>query len=168
MIILGIDPGSRRIGYGAVGEKEGVPHCLTAGLLSIQAGQEADALAETKQRITRILKVARPTLLAVEKLYFVRNQSTAVAVAEHRGVILLSAREEGIPVREYAPSEVKAGIAGYGLADKRAVAKMVHLAIKGLPTNLPDDVTDALALALFAFHREKVNARMGSGLSGEG
>jgi crossover junction endodeoxyribonuclease RuvC len=147
MIVLGIDPGTKRIGYGLV-KKDG-PHftCLDAGILKVSSSEQKLILQEAKQGLSEVIKKYDPQLLAIERLYFAKNKKTALSVAEARGVILLSAAEYGIPVIEYAPNAVKLGVAGYGNADKKAVWKMVQLTLK-LQGNLIDDASDALALAI--------------------
>jgi len=84
------------------------------------------------------------------KLFFMKNQKTAMSVAEARGAIMLSAAESGLSVKEFSPNEVKAGITGYGLADKKAVLKMVRLILNQPSLNLIDDASDALAIAIVA------------------
>jgi crossover junction endodeoxyribonuclease RuvC len=88
--------------------------------------------------------------MGIERLYFATNQKTAIAVAEARGIILLSAAEAGLPIKEYAPNEVKTGVAGYGLADKKAVLKMVKLTLGMQDLKVIDDASDALAIAIMA------------------
>jgi crossover junction endodeoxyribonuclease RuvC len=150
MIILGIDPGTRRVGYGVIAKEGGKLRLLEAGILPISSTNDADALVETKHGIDRLVKKFKPKVLAVEKLYFSKNQKTALQVAQGRGVILLAAKEHGLTLREYGPNEVKSGVAGYGLADKRAVAKMVRLILCAPDLVVIDDATDALAIAIVA------------------
>ena len=89
-------------------------------------------------------------MLGIEKLFFAKNQKTAMAVAQARGAILLAAEEAGLTIKEYAPNEVKLGIAGYGFADKKAILKMVRLMLKKPDLAVIDDASDALALAIMA------------------
>jgi crossover junction endodeoxyribonuclease RuvC len=147
MIVLGIDPGVRRIGYGLV-QKEG-PRltCLEAGVLKVTAPKQEFALQEAKRELFLVIRKFQPQLLAIERLFFAKNKKTALSVAEARGVVLLSAAECGIPVVEYAPNAVKLGVTGYGKADKKAVWKMVGLTL-GLQGKMIDDASDALALAI--------------------
>ena len=91
-------------------------------------------------------------MLSIEKLFFVNNQKTGLRVAEMRGALIFIALNNNIPVREYAPTEVKKTIAGSGHADKRAVEKMVKLHILMPEHKLVDDVYDALAIALVAIY----------------
>jgi len=156
MIALGIDPGTRRIGYGVVRGEKGNLSFVAAGILEIKSADDISALGETKKEITTLIKKCRPDILGIEKLYFAKNQKTAMAVAQARGVILLAAQEENIPIKEYAPNEVKLGITGYGFADKKAVLKMVRLIIRKPGLKIIDDASDALALAIMAFGRQGV------------
>jgi crossover junction endodeoxyribonuclease RuvC len=150
MIALGIDPGTRRIGYGIVRQDGNILEFITAGILKIESTNDAGALDETKTEIDSIIKKYRPEIVVVEKLYFAKNQKTAIAVAQARGVILLAIQENGIPLRECTPNEVKLGVTGYGGADKKAVLKMVRLILGKNDINVIDDASDALALAILA------------------
>ena len=159
MIALGIDPGTRRIGYGIVRNEGGSLVFITAGILKIKSVDDASALCETKKGIDELIKKYKPEILGIEKLFFAKNQKTAIAVAQARGVILLAAQEAGIPIREYAPNEVKLGVTGYGFADKKAVLKMVRLILGKRDLAVIDDASDALALAIMALG--------GQGISGD-
>jgi crossover junction endodeoxyribonuclease RuvC len=154
MIVLGIDPGSRRIGYGAIQKDTGGLRLIEAGLLPITAASHNDALAEGRHSLMEILKKTTPNIVAFEKLFFAKNRRTALAVAEMRGVLIATAEESGSVLREYAPNEVKLAVTGYGLADKRAVEKMVKLILKAPNLTAIDDAMDALAIALTALQRE--------------
>lgn len=152
MVILGIDPGTSRIGYGVIKIKEERrnPKFLGAGILKVKSKDQRTVLLEVKKGLDALIKKWRPDLLAVEKLYFSKNQKTAMAVAQARGVILLAGLEHGVETKEYSPNEVKAGLAGYGFADKQSVAKIVNLVLHAPRMKLIDDASDALAIALFA------------------
>lgn len=150
MVILGIDPGTRRIGYGVIRKLSGRLNFVAAGLLKIKSAEDFGALKETRKRIEEIIKKFGPEVLAIEKLYFMRNQKTGIQVAQARGVILLSALEKGLKILEYAPNEIKAGITGYGFADKKAVLKMVKLILGKSDLDIVDDASDALAVAILA------------------
>jgi crossover junction endodeoxyribonuclease RuvC len=149
MIALGIDPGSRRIGYGVVDAKNGTASYVAAGIFSIKTKDDVSALEETKKEIDRIINKHQPDVVAVEKIFFAKNQKTAIAVAQARGVVLLAAKECGVRIKEYTPNEVKLGITGYGFADKKAVLKMVRLILGKKDLKVIDDASDALALAIF-------------------
>jgi crossover junction endodeoxyribonuclease RuvC len=100
------------------------------------------------RQLNELLALHRPDTAAVEKLFFQRNVSTALAVGQARGVVLLSLRQAGVEVFEYTPNEVKQAVAGYGSAEKRQVQEMVRtlLAMPAIPR--PDDAADALAIAI--------------------
>ena len=156
MISLGIDPGSRRIGYGVIqsdkntGGGAGIVEFVAAGILKIKSSDDIGALVETKRELDALIKKYKPDAVAVEKLYFAKNQKTAIAVAQARGVILLAAHERAVAITEYTPNEVKLGITGYGFADKKAVLKMVRLFLHKQDLKIIDDASDALALAILA------------------
>ncbi len=149
MIALGIDPGTRRIGYGVVDQRQGVTTYVTAGIFKITAQEDIAALQETKEEIDRLIEQYHPDAVAVERLFFSKNKKTALAVAQSRGVILLALKEHGVPIVEYTPNEVKMGVTGFGSADKKAVLKMVQLILKKNDLRVIDDASDALALAIF-------------------
>ncbi|TSC82837.1 MAG: crossover junction endodeoxyribonuclease RuvC [Parcubacteria group bacterium Gr01-1014_20] len=150
MIALGIDPGFKRVGYGLVEQSLGKTTMIKAGLLQITSSSKAIAYKEIRDELEAIIKKFEPEVLGIEKLYFSKNQKTALAVSESRGVLLLCAAENNLLVREFSPNEMKLGITGYGLADKKAVAKMVRLTLGEPGLRVIDDVTDALALAILA------------------
>lgn len=154
MVIIGIDPGSRRIGYGILEKQRGLLRLLKTGTLNVKSHKDAEALGETRREFSRLLTLFKPKILAIEKLYFAKNQKTALQVAQARGVMLGEAAERGLRIEEYTPNEIKAGVAGYGLADKKAVAKMVRI-ILGEKDGLRvlDDATDSLAAAILAAGR---------------
>jgi crossover junction endodeoxyribonuclease RuvC len=150
MIILGIDPGTRRIGYGIVRKDGSEVVFVAAGLLDIKSGDDITALCEARRDLDRLIKKYKPDRMGIEKLYFAKNQKTAIAVAQARGVILLAAGEHGISIKEYTPNEVKSGITGYGFSDKKAVLKMVRLILGKHDLKIIDDASDSLAIAIIA------------------
>lgn len=150
MIALGIDPGTRRVGYGVIRRDGNEFVFIAAGILKIKSGDNASALVETKRELGKLIAKHKPDAVGIEKLFFAKNQKTGIAVAEARGVILVTAAECGVPIREYTPNEVKLGVTGYGMADKKAVFKMVALTLKKPGLKIIDDASDALALAIMA------------------
>ena len=114
--------------------------------------------------MTELIELHRPSLIAVERLYFSRNVQTAFAVGQARGVVLLAAAQAGVPVREATPSEVKSAVAGHGSADKAQIGRMVvlELGLSEVPT--PDDAADALAVAIWCVTRERAGERLNSAL----
>lgn len=153
MIILGIDPGSVRVGYGVLKKERGALRHVESGLLPIHARDKASRLIELECALHAILARVKPDRVGIEKLYFSKNQKTALEVAQARGVILKTIAVSGIPFLEFTPGEIKLAVTGDGNATKRGVAAMVerflHLSLK---KGLADDVTDALAIAITASH----------------
>lgn len=154
MKILGIDPGHSRIGYGLL-ETEGDMTALDFGLIETEPGALNDKLAELAARMAKLLDALRPDIIAIEKLFFSKNQKTALAVAEARGVIKTIVLERGIKLLEYTPQEVKQAVTNDGRADKKSVAQMVCLLLKLKSIPGPDDVSDALAIAITGASRYK-------------
>ncbi|HVN26537.1 MAG TPA: crossover junction endodeoxyribonuclease RuvC [Candidatus Paceibacterota bacterium] len=150
MIALGIDPGTRRVGFGVVRQEGNEARLIKADIVPVSSSNDVDALFEIKACIDGLIRRHKPDVIAVEKLFFSKNRTTAIAVAQARGVILLAAREGGVRIREYGPNEVKIGVTGYGAADKKAVLKMVRLILKKPALSVIDDASDALALAIIA------------------
>jgi crossover junction endodeoxyribonuclease RuvC len=153
IVTMGIDPGTRRVGYGIIRREGNTLTFLDAGILKIKSSEDAAALTEAKREMDKLIKKYRPGAVGIEKLFFAKNQRTGIAVAQARGVILLAATEGKIPVKEYTPNEVKLGVTGYGLADKKAVLKMVRLTLGTPDLAVIDDASDALALAIMAANR---------------
>lgn len=150
MIILGIDPGFGRIGWGVIKKMSGREwQAVACGCIETSMEQAfVDRLNYLSQDINAIIKKYKPNRVAVEELFFFRNVTTAIKVGQARGVILLSAVQNGLPVDEFTPLQVKRAITGYGRAEKNQMQKMVAtiLGIKGKITS--DDAADALAVAL--------------------
>lgn len=159
MIALGIDPGTRRIGYGVVEGNNNTSTFIAAGILEITSTDDISALQETKSELDKIIKKYKPDVMGIEKLFFAKNQKTALAVAQARGVILLATKEAGIRIKEYTPNEVKLGVTGYGSADKKAVLKMVRLILNKNNLKIIDDASDALALAILSTSESCLDTR---------
>lgn len=138
------------MGYGVVDSRGGKVSYIAAGTLHIVARDDIPALEEAKREIDRLIAEHRPDVVGVEKLFFSKNQKTAMAVAQARGVVLLALKEYGVRIKEYTPNEVKLAVTGYGLADKKAVLKMVRLTLGKNDLRVIDDASDALAIAIAA------------------
>jgi crossover junction endodeoxyribonuclease RuvC len=162
MLVIGIDPGTARTGYGIVrmGEDDAL-HLVDYGVITTAANQ---ALAQRLQRLyialRELLAQYEPACAAVEKLFYQRNVSTAMAVGQARGVSLLALAEAGMEVREYTPRVVKQAVAGYGGAEKRQVQEMVRLLLGMDHIPHPDDAADALALAICDLHSQTMLRRL--------
>ncbi len=150
MRILGIDPGSTRIGYGLIDKKGSDLKFLKAGLLKISSKNKNQRLLDLENSFTQLLKKEKPDLVALEKLYFAKNLKTALEVSQSRGVLILIILKNKLPLIEISPSEAKLIVAGDGRASKEAVAKMVGRSLKINTAKQIDDITDALALAIAA------------------
>ena len=147
-IILGIDPGTNRIGYGIIKMSGKKTSYVTSGLLEIKEKYGPDQLKKIYDKILKIVDEYSPDIASVEKLFFSNNKKTAMAVAEARGVILLALAIKNIKIIEISPNEVKQMVTGHGGADKKAIMKMIGL-ILGLTNFKPtDDTSDALAIAI--------------------
>jgi crossover junction endodeoxyribonuclease RuvC len=148
MIILGIDPGVARIGWGIVQKNKSLISVVAYGLIATEKETiKEERLCILYDSLTSLLLKYKPDIMSVEDLFFSTNAKTAIAVGEARGVILLSAAKQNIPVVSYTPLAVKRTITGDGHADKKQVEKMVVqiLHLKEIPK--PDDTVDAIAIA---------------------
>ncbi|MFC2016054.1 crossover junction endodeoxyribonuclease RuvC [Chloroflexota bacterium] len=160
MLVLGIDPGTAITGYGLVREKEDDSLALVdAGIITTPANQPlATRLQIIYYGLTKVAQESRPDAAAVEELFFSRNVRTALSVGHARGVALLALAEAGLPISEYKPMEVKQAITGYGGADKRQVQEMVRMLLRLDEAPQPDDVADALAVAICHIHSARMVA----------
>ena len=145
MKILGIDPGTHRIGYGLILRKSDLKP-LDYGVIEIQEG----SIIIAAEQFQKLLEKLKPNLVAVEKLFFSKNRKTALAVAQTRGILILKILENKIPLVEYGPMEVKQAVTGYGLSDKKAVSFMVKRFLNMQEISGYDDASDALAIAITA------------------
>lgn len=148
MTILGIDPGTQRIGYGVIKKDGAKLRYVACGLLSIRTKEEVEMLVGVRTETEKLIRKYKPDYAAFEKLFFAKNRKTAMAVAQSRGVAISAAATHGVEVVEYAPNQVKLAVTGYGGADKRAVAKMVRLMLSAPSLSAIDDASDALAVAI--------------------
>ncbi len=149
MKILGIDPGMAIVGY-CILDYDGKSVELThSGSIRTEKGQrEAARLLEIFNDITFIVEKYQPDVCAIEKLFFVHNQTTVMPVAHARGVILTVLEQHGIPIYEYTPMEVKKVLTGYGRADKKEVEQMVKLSLNCDKLPKLDDTIDSIAIAI--------------------
>ena len=149
-VVLGVDPGTATTGYGVVAERaDGEYVLLACGVVRTAAGVAMHLrLQELFHDLRNIIREFRPDEMAVEKLFFGRNVTTAISVGQARGAILLAAAEEALPVVEYTPAEVKQAISGYGNAEKRQVQEMVRQVLHLSAAPQPDDAADGVAIAV--------------------
>ncbi len=147
--ILGIDPGFGRVGLGVIEKRNGVWVHVGHGLLETSPKKSfIERLWEVHTEVEKIVKKYKPTRAAVEELFFAKNTTTAIQVAQARGVILLTLIQAGVPVDEFTPLQVKQALTGYGRAEKGQIQKMVLMMLHMKEKKLQDDAADALALAL--------------------
>jgi crossover junction endodeoxyribonuclease RuvC len=149
-LALGIDPGTATTGYGLVRiEPDGSLVPIKYGVILTPKEASASArLVMLYDQLHVLLNEHKPQLAAVEKLFFARNVTTALAVGQARGVVMLAIEQAGVEVFEYTPKEVKQAVAGYGSADKRQVQEMVRALLQLDSIPKPDDAADALAIAI--------------------
>jgi len=153
MTILGIDPGYAIVGTGVVNYIGNKFELLEARAITTEAGAEfSRRLGEIYDGVERLITEHRPAAMAIEKLFFNTNAKTAIDVAQARGVILLAAARHDVPVYEYTPLQVKQSVVGYGRAEKKQVQDMVRLLLNLAACPKPDDVADALAIAICHAH----------------
>jgi crossover junction endodeoxyribonuclease RuvC len=156
-LALGIDPGTATTGYGLVKQHpDGSLQAVAFGALTTpKDSPAADRLALLYRELNELLLLHRPETCAVEKLFFQKNVTTALAVGQARGVLLLALAQAGLEVAEYTPNEVKQAVAGYGSADKRQVQEMVRVLLSLPEIPRPDDAADALAIAITHLHTNR-------------
>lgn len=149
MRILGIDPGYGITGFGLVEAQRGQTKLLHCGAITTPPNSDFSYRLEIIYHdMTELMASSKPDAVAIEELFFGRNVTTGIRVAQSRGVILLAIRQAGVPVYEYKPMQVKQAVAGYGSATKHQVMDMTKriLHLSALPK--PDDAADAIAIAL--------------------
>lgn len=152
MRVLGVDPGTAITGYGLV-DYDGDLRLVDCGAVVTPASMALpQRLLAIHHDLSAVIARLQPESVAVEEVFFSKNVRTAMSVGHARGVILLAAAQAGLPIYHYKPSEVKLAVAGYGGADKTQMQEMVRLLL-GLDAVLtPDDVADAVAIAICHAH----------------
>jgi len=149
MRILGIDPGTGILGFGVIDVQKGDAQLVDAGVIRTPVKEDDAIRLETiYEELTDIIATTKPTIMSVEKLFFARNVTTAMTVAQARGVVLLCGRQAGMEIFEYTPLQIKQSVTGYGKAEKKQIQEMVRVLLKLKTVPKPDDCADALAAAL--------------------
>lgn len=147
-IILGIDPGYGRCGFGVICDGDRDWRCVTHGVITTSAETpHPERLAEIGSDLRNIIAQFSPTVIALEELFFAKSTTTALKVSQVRGIVMMIAAEHGLPVVEVKPSEVKLALTGYGRADKKQMQEMVRTVFGFAEIPKPDDAADALAVA---------------------
>jgi crossover junction endodeoxyribonuclease RuvC len=157
MKILGIDPGTAIIGWGLIETLPGSVTALKYGCIKPESKDLSERLICINENINQIIETYHPDTASVEELFFATNAKTAISVGQARGVILLSIALKHLPAYSYTPLVVKQTVCGDGHADKDQVGKMIMILLKLKNLPKPDDITDALAIALTHAYRYKMN-----------
>jgi len=161
MRVLGIDPGIAIVGFGFIDK---VGHKLTPvqyGAITTEAHTPQEIrLQQVYDATCSLIDKYQPDSIAVEKLFFNKNVTTAFAVGQARGVIMLAAAQKGLHIAEYTPLQVKQAVVGYGKAEKRQVQEMVKMFLKLSAIPKPDDVADALAIAICHAHSAGLSQKL--------
>ncbi|OYD09914.1 crossover junction endodeoxyribonuclease RuvC [Paludifilum halophilum] len=163
MRILGIDPGIAIVGYGVIDQRGNQLKVVDYG--SIQTPAKTATATRLKQiydASTELFRRFQPDVVAIEKLFFNRNVTTAFTVGQARGVVMLASEEAGAVITEYTPLQVKMAVVGYGQAQKKQIQEMVRMILSLPDIPKPDDVADALGVAICQAHSTTFTARLGS------
>ncbi|MEB3102042.1 crossover junction endodeoxyribonuclease RuvC [Ferviditalea candida] len=161
MRILGIDPGIAIVGFGFVDKKGSRLVPVQYGSIQTEAHTDPGLrLKEIYDAMQMLIGKYKPDAVAVEKLFFNRNVTTAFSVGQARGVILLAAVQRGLQIGEYTPLQVKQSVVGYGKAEKHQVQEMVRMFLHLSIVPKPDDVADALAVAICHAHSSALNDKI--------
>jgi crossover junction endodeoxyribonuclease RuvC len=164
MLALGIDPGTESTGYGIVSEDDaGVLAAVSYGVIKTSKEYSTERRLKTiHKELSQIIFLNRPDSAAVEKLFFQKNVTNAIAVGQARGVILLALCDAEVKIAEYTPNEVKQCVTGYGAADKKQVQEMVRVLLNLREIPKPDDAADALAIAICHLRHNRIHSLMES------
>ena len=154
MRIIGIDPGLARVGYGIIEVNNSIKKFLDCGIIEThKKKKEEDRLFEIYQDLIQLIEVWKPDCAAVEKFFFYKS-STTISVVQARGVIMMTLGSKNIPIKEYAPAQIKLAVTGTGKASKREILDSVMLSLNLTYAPKPDDSADALAIALTKLYEE--------------
>lgn len=149
MVILGIDPGLARTGWGVIRRSHGDDQMIAFGCIETPAKTpDHERLAQLFEKLQKIIKRFQPDQAAIERLFFEKNAKTAIQVGQARGVVMLALSLAKIPQQEFTPLQVKQAVTGYGAATKEQVQRMVKTLLKLSEIPKPDDAADAVAVAL--------------------
>ncbi|MFO0882097.1 MAG: crossover junction endodeoxyribonuclease RuvC [Candidatus Saccharimonadales bacterium] len=149
MRILGIDPGTGILGFGVIEIINGTTNLIDAGVIRTPVKEDdAVRLQTIYEELQTIIQETKPDEMVVEKLFFAQNVTTAMTVAQARGVVLLAGKQANLAIHEYTPLQIKQALTGYGRAEKKQIQEMVRILLKLKEAPKPDDCADALAAAL--------------------
>lgn len=158
MRIIGIDPGTGILGFGVIDVLQGGKvKMVDAGVITTPAHTPLpDRLEEIYNGLTGIIADTKPSVMAIEKLFFAQNVTTAMSVSHARGVAMLTGKQANLQIEEYTPLQIKQTITGYGKADKKQVQEMVRIQLGLTEVPKPDDCADALAAAIMCAFMRRV------------
>jgi crossover junction endodeoxyribonuclease RuvC len=160
-IILGIDPGYAIVGYGLIKQEGNKLIPIEYGAITTPSDAYfPDRLAHISKELSTIIEAFKPDTMAIEELFFARNTSNALLVAQARGVMLNEANRAKLKIYEYKPNEVKLAVTGYGRADKKQIQEMIRVLLGLKTTPKPDDVADALAIAICHLHSNHIRSKL--------
>lgn len=149
MVILGIDPGTAILGFGVLDNSSGKLKVIDYGCITtskdLEMAQRLDILGK---EIDNLIERFSPDVMAIEELFYFKNKKTVISVGQARGVAVFIGKKNNLDIREYTPLQVKQSVTGYGRADKKQIQMMVKNILKLKETPKPDDVADALAVAI--------------------
>ena len=150
MRILGIDPGTGILGFGIIDvDPKSKGSLVDAGIIRTPVHQaDSERLFTIYTELTDVIESTKPQAIAVEKLFFSQNVTTAMSVSQARGVVLLLGRQHNLMLAEYTPLQIKQALTGYGRADKKQIQEMVRVILGLRDVPKPDDCADALAAAI--------------------
>lgn len=153
MRVLGLDPGIAIVGFGFIDKEGSKLKAVQYGSIQTEANTpQSERLKQIYDSLLHLLDKYEPEAVAIEKLFFNRNVTTAFAVGQARGVMMLAAEQRKLEIAEYTPLQVKQAVVGYGKAEKMQVQEMVRMLLNLSAVPKPDDVADALAIAICHAH----------------
>jgi len=156
--ILGIDPGTGRMGFGIIDITHKSTSLVDAGVITTPANQtDSSRLKIIYDDLNEIISINSPTIISVEKLFFAKNVTNAMTVSQARGVVLLLAEIHGLILYEFTPLQIKQALTGYGRAEKHQIQSMVKIMLGLREVPKPDDCADALAAALVCAKTQKLH-----------
>ncbi len=155
--IIGIDPGTARIGYGVISKNGSRLEALDYGVIEPKKGN--GRFKDIEQKLNKLIKKYKPDVAAVEKIFFSKNKKTAIAVAEARGVILFILERSNIKTLEFSPNDIKAAVTGSGMSGKKVVSEYTASALGLKKISGYDDASDALSVAVRASFERGLPAR---------
>jgi crossover junction endodeoxyribonuclease RuvC len=159
--VLGLDPGSRRTGFGIIDCRAGTEKYVASGCIDVTGADMVVRLQRIHARVTALVAEHRPDMVAIERVFLHRNPDSALKLGQARGVALCAAASQGASVHEYAARAIKMAVTGYGAAAKPQVAQMVRTLLS-LQASLEADAADALAAALCHLQTRRLGGLQGA------